>query len=123
MRIPSVLTMLAAMAALGCGSTDPSTALEGKWIGPSGIRGSEIDLALQTAMESVEGDGIRYVEAGRPRPFTVTGGLNGVTVTLSFAYSGGGEASYSGLLISRSHISGKLSEGGAPSVSQDFFKQ
>jgi hypothetical protein len=123
MRFPSLLTTLAAMAALGCGSTDPSGTLEGKWIGPSRIPGSEIDLALKAAMESIEGDGIRYVEAGRPRAFTVTGGVDGTTVTLSFAYSGGGVASYSGRMISHSHISGKLSEGGAPPVTQDFFKQ
>jgi hypothetical protein len=124
MRASLVLRTIAAVLTVACDSGfSPTAALAGTWVSPSSIPGSYTTMTLAASDATVTGNGTKFIEAGAPAPFTVSGSRQGLSIKIALVFASSDTAFYAGHLVTAAHLTGTLTRTGQAPFSQDFFKQ
>ena len=129
-RLLALCGVAALVVTSGCdksptGSPQVNPAVAGNWISRSAIPGSGLNMTLNVTNGIVTGTGTQFVEAGAPRPFSVTGTAQSLHFALVFHYDADGEATYTGSVdtaISPPFLVGDLAETSGTPRTVLFFR-
>jgi hypothetical protein len=115
----SLLSVFAALAIAGCGSsTAPKPTVNGTWVGSSS--GLTMSVTLSQSGSQVTGTG--QLSGGATIPVTITGGFDVPNLTIQLSSSGFEPTDYTGTL-SKGTITGTLNGSGFDNLSMTLTKQ